>query len=380
MGNAAPDPALQAIEPYLSQHFRTLEWRGDRLALLDQRLLPGQEVYLELFTSEEVAWAIRRLVVRGAPAIGITAAMGLALAARRVEAGSGQELLELLEPKVLELLSTRPTAVNLSWALERCLRAARALRGATSEEIREALLGEAKNIWVEDVLANVAMGEAGAELVPVGARILTHCNAGALATGGYGTALGVVRSAHRRGKGVSVLADETRPFLQGARLTAWELQKDNIPVTVITDNMAGHLMRAGEVDLVIVGADRIASNGDVANKIGTYSLAVLAREHGIPFYVAAPLSSFDPDLASGQDIPIEERDPQEVLVLGDMRLAPLGVSARYPAFDITPARLVTGIVTERGVLSQPLQDSIGRILGEGEAPGPGKPLERRPLG
>lgn len=358
------DPLLESIEPYLSPHFRTFEWRGDRLLLLDQRLLPGREVYLELTNSEQVARAIKELAVRGAPAIGIAAAMGLALAAQSLKARTGRRLLELLEPKALELLSTRPTAVNLRWALERCLGVAKQLREATADEIRKALVSEAKKIWVEDVLANFSMGEAGAQLVPEGARILTHCNAGGLATGGYGTALGVVRSAHRQGKGISVLADETRPFLQGARLTAWELLKDEIPVTVITDNMAGHLMRVGEVDLVIVGADRIASNGDVANKVGTYSLAVLAREHDIPFYVAAPLSTFDPKLASGLDIPIEERDPQEVLVLGEMRLAPEGVSARYPAFDVTPARLITGIVTERGVLAQPLEESIKRTLGE----------------
>ncbi len=356
------DPMLKQIEAYLSPHFRSLEWRENRLVLLDQRLLPGQEVYLELSSSEQVARAIRGLAVRGAPAIGIAAAMGLALAARNLKARTGTQLVELLEPKARELLSTRPTAVNLRWALERCLGAARQLIGATPEEIREALLQEAKKIWVEDVLANFSMGEAGARLVPEKAKILTHCNAGGLATGGYGTALGVVRSAHRQGKAVSVLADETRPFLQGARLTAWELQKDNIPVTVITDNMAGHLMKTKEVDLVIVGADRIARNGDVANKIGTYSLAVLAKEHGIPFYVAAPLSTFDPELAGGQEIPIEERDPQEVLVLGQTRLAPEGVSARYPAFDVTPARLITGIVTETGVLGQPLASSIGRIL------------------
>ncbi len=357
------DPMLKPIEQYLSPHFRTLDWREDCLVLLDQRLLPGREIYMELNSSEQVAQAIKELAVRGAPAIGIAAAMGLALAARSLSAQTGAELLELLEPKAKQLLETRPTAVNLGWALRRCFEAARSLGKATPDEIREALLHEAKKIWVEDVMANFSMGEVGAELVPEGARILTHCNAGALATGGYGTALGVVRSAHRRGKNISVLADETRPFLQGARLTAWELQKDQIPVIVITDNMAGHLMSVGEVDLVIVGADRIARNGDVANKIGTYSLAVLAREHGIPFYVAAPLSTLDLELENGRNIPIEERDPQEVLLLGEMRLAPEGVSARYPAFDITPARLITAIVTERGILQQPLHESIERILG-----------------
>lgn len=353
---------LQTIEPYLSPHFRTIEWRSNRVLMLDQRLLPGQEVYLELTTSEEVASAIRDLAIRGAPAIGIAAAMGLALAARQIEAKMGSELLGKLEPHAQLLLSTRPTAVNLRWALDRCLEVASALRHKSPQEIRELLVEEAHRILVEDVLANVAMGEAGAALVPSGARILTHCNAGALATGGYGTALGVVRSAYRQGKGISVLADETRPFLQGARLTAWELHKDGIPVTIITDNMAGYLMGTGEVDLVIVGADRIASNGDVANKIGTYSIAVLAREHGIPFYVAAPISTFDPSLECGEDMPIEERDPEEVLRWGKVRLAPDGVLARYPAFDVTPARLVSGIITEHGVLSPPLGESIRKLL------------------
>jgi methylthioribose-1-phosphate isomerase len=232
------------------------------------------------------------------------------------------------------------------------------MSGDSPGEIRAALVEEAHRILVEDVLANAAMGEAGAAVVPPSARILTHCNAGALATGGYGTALGVVRSAHRQGKVASVLADETRPFLQGARLTAWELHKDGIPVTLIADNMAGHLMKSGEVSLVVVGADRVAANGDAANKIGTYSLAVLAREHGIPFYVAAPISTFDLTLARGEDIPIEERDPREVLEWGTVRMAPEGVSARYPAFDVTPHSLISGIITERGILSPPLPERI----------------------
>jgi methylthioribose-1-phosphate isomerase len=318
-------------------------------------------VYLELGKPEEVAEAIRNLTIRGAPAIGIAAAMGLALAARCVEAGSGAQLIRDLEPHASLLLGTRPTAVNLRWALERVRARIRTMSGDSPEAIRAALVEESHRILVEDVLANVAMGDAGAELVPQKASILTHCNAGALATGGYGTALGVVRSAHRQGKGVSVLADETRPFLQGARLTAWELHKDGIPVTLITDNMAGHLMKMGEISLVVVGADRIAANGDAANKIGTYSLAVLAREHGIPFYVAAPFSTFDLTLSSGEAIPIEERDPREVLEWGTVRMAPEGVSARYPAFDVTPHHLISGIITERGVLSPPLPEQIRAV-------------------
>ncbi len=348
---------ISSIEPYLSS-FRTIEWRDGRVILLDQRRLPQEEVYLELREPEEVAAAIRGLAIRGAPAIGVAAAMGLALAARQVEASDGSEMAGRLRPYMELFLATRPTAVNLRWAVDRMGRRARELRTEGTAAARRALEEEAVRILVEDVLANVAMGEAGSQVIPPGARILTHCNAGALATGGYGTALGVVRSAHRQGKGISVLADETRPFLQGARLTAWELQKDGIPVTVIADNMAGHFMKKGEVSLVMVGADRIAANGDVANKIGTYSLAILAREHGIPFYVAAPLSSFDPTLSTGEAIPIEERDPRELLECGGLRMAPVGVSARYPAFDITPHSLISGIITERGILRPPYGDRI----------------------
>lgn len=350
------------IRPYLSSKFRTIEWGPNGVVMLDQRLLPAQELYLELTTPEEVGRAIRDLVIRGAPAIGIAAAMGLALAARQERVSTAPELLDRLGHHARVLLSTRPTAVNLRWALKRCLDLAAGSVDEGPDRIREILVREAQKILMEDVMANVAMGEAGASLVPHGARILTHCNAGALATGGYGTALGVVRSAHSQGKVVRVLADETRPFLQGARLTAWELAKDDIPVTVITDNMAGYFMKNRNVDLVIVGADRIASNGDVANKIGTYSLAVLAKEHAIPFYVAAPISTLDPCLRSGDDIPIEERDPEEVLWWAGTRLAPHGVSARYPAFDVTPASLVSAIITEHGVLLPPFEESLSQAL------------------
>lgn len=349
--------------------FRTIEWRGDRVAILDQRLLPTSEVYRELCTPEDVAEAIKCLMIRGAPAIGIAGAMGLALAALGFPGKSTDELLAHLRTKAKMLLSTRPTAVNLAWALKRCLKRATELTCASVGDIQEALISEAQEIFFEDLRANITMGRYGAELVPERARILTHCNAGGLATSGYGTALGVIRWAYRQGKVAMVLADETRPFLQGARLTAWELLKEGIPVTVITDNMAGHFMKMGEVDLIIVGADRIAANGDVANKIGTYSLAVLAKEHGIPFYVAAPLSTFDPATPFGDGIPIEERDPEDVVSVAGTRVAPQGVLARYPAFDVTPAGLISAIITEKGVLRPPLHEAIEHLLGETQMAG-----------
>ncbi len=352
------------VERFLSPAFRTIQWKGDHLVLLDQRRLPKDEVYLELRTPEEVASAIRDLVVRGAPAIGVTAAMGMALAARSARTRGTKEFLESLDKHYHLLMRSRPTAVNLRWALERQRRRIEALAGSDPDEIQAALEEEALRIFEEDVLTNVAIGEHGAQVVPSDACILTHCNAGALATAGYGTALGVVRSAYRQGKVQMVFADETRPFLQGSRLTAWELQKDGIPVTVITDNMAGHFLQRGEITLIIVGADRIAQNGDVANKIGTYSLAVLAKENQVPFYVAAPLSTFDGTLESGDRIPIEERNGEEVLLWEDMRLAPAGVTARYPAFDITPNQLITGIITEKGVIRPPLKERIRKLLVE----------------
>lgn len=339
-----------------------MEWRDGALILLDQRRLPEDEVYLELRGPEEVAHAIRGMAVRGAPAIGVAAAMGIALAAQDITARDGREFLERLKPFADLFVRTRPTAVNLRWALNRVFARVQEMLGEGVHRIRSAILEEAHRIFIDDVLTNVAIGEAGVEVVPDRATILTHCNAGALATAGYGTALGVVRSAHRRGRVLNVIADETRPFLQGARLTAWELQKDGIPVTLITDNMAGYFMRKKEISVVIVGADRIAGNGDVANKIGTYGLAVLSRHHGIPFYVAAPLSTFDPSLVDGDSIPIEERDPDEVLRWGGARLAPAGVQARYPAFDITPQDFVTGIITERGILRPPFSRQISRLL------------------
>lgn len=339
----------------------TLQWRDDCLVLLDQRELPAREVYLELRSVEEVAVAIESLAIRGAPAIGCAAAMGIRLAALGAQAESAALLALALEPAFERLARTRPTAVNLFWALGRMrgeLADAVAAEGSTAESVRSRLSVAAQRILDEDVDTCRAIGAAGLELVPQDARILTHCNAGALATAGYGTALGVVRAAFDAGRGVSVLADETRPFLQGARLTAWELARDGVPVCVITDSMAAHQMQQGEVDLVIVGADRIAANGDVANKIGTYGLAVLAREHAIPFYVAAPISTLDLDTPDGSGIPIEERDRSEMAELGDRLLVPDGVPVRHPAFDVTPNRLVSAIVTEFGVVRAPYTESL----------------------
>ena len=339
---------------------------GDNgVALLDQRQLPHQETWVELDSPEAVATAIRDMVVRGAPAIGVAAGFGMALAARAARELDETGFRERLDAAAGTLVVARPTAVNLAWAVARVRDAVRrALEdGATVAEAAERAAREAIAIKDEDIAANRAMGRHGSMLVPDGARVLTHCNAGALATGGYGTALGVVRAAVEEGKHVAVLADETRPYLQGARLTAWELQKDGIPVTVIADSMAGSLLARGEVDLVVVGADRIARNGDVANKIGTYPLAVLARRHGVPFYVAAPLSTFDPACPSGDLIPIEERPAEEVTHLGGIRLVPEGVSARHPAFDVTPAAFVTAIITEAGIVRAPFVSGIARLLG-----------------
>lgn len=325
-------------------HVTPLRWNGNVLTLLDQRLLPQQEVWIDCSTAGEVAEAIRTMVVRGAPAIGVSAAFGMALAARR-----GDDLAEAA--RILK--ESRPTAVNLAWAVDRMLAAAR--NGID-------LSREAETILREDVAANMQMGRFGAALLGPTATILTHCNAGALATGGYGTALGVIRAAVESGRHIAVFADETRPWLQGSRLTAWELQRDGIDVTLITDNMAGHFFQQGKFDAVIVGADRIAANGDAANKIGTYTVAVLANAHGVPFYVAAPVSTIDPACASGAEIPIEERNSTEVMELLGTRIAPEGVKARHPAFDVTPARLITAIITERGVLHPPFDRAIGELF------------------
>ena len=330
-----------------------LRWTGDRLVLVDQTRLPVEEVERSCATWAEVADCIRSLVVRGAPAIGVAAAFGVALAARQSGAREYEGLLADLEEAIKGLGATRPTAVNLFWALERMRRLILAGRGRPLDEIRAGLLAEAQAILDEDLAANRAMGAHGAALVPAGARILTHCNAGALATAGYGTAVGVIRAAHAQGKVALVWVDETRPVLQGSRLTAWEMVKEGIPHRLISDVAAASVMQSGQVDLVVTGADRIAANGDTANKIGTYGVAVLARHHGIPFYVAAPFSTIDPAIASGASIVIEERDPAEVRSLGGRQTAPAESPVFNPAFDVTPAELIAAIITERGVYRPP---------------------------
>ena len=338
----------------------TIEWKDDVIVMIDQRKLPASEVYVTCKTAKEVAKAITTMVIRGAPAIGVAAAMGIALGMRRSSATGTKQFTTEFQ-KICDLMAgTRPTAVNLFWAIERMKRtfAAAAQGGGSVTEIAQRLEAEARAIHDEDVGSCKAMGAHGASLVPDSAKILTHCNAGALATAGYGTALGVIRAASEQGKKIAVLADETRPFLQGARLTAWELVKDGIDTTVITDNMAGAMMRLGNVDLVVVGADRIAANGDVANKIGTYMVAVLARQHGIPFYVAAPLSTVDLNCPTGDEIPIEERDTREITHMQEIQLAPTGIDVSNYAFDVTPNEFVTAIITEKGVARAPYTESL----------------------
>jgi methylthioribose-1-phosphate isomerase len=346
---------------------KTVEWTKDGVRMLDQRLLPTEETYLMLRSYDEVAEAIRKMVVRGAPAIGISAAMGIALGANQSVGTSVADLEDDLGYICQVMGQTRPTAVNLFWAIERMRSAFEdaKLQSQDVEKIKGILVDEALKIFAEDITANRALGKFGAELIPDGATVLTHCNAGALATAGdYGTALGVVRGARDAGKRVAVIADETRPFLQGLRLTAWELAKDDIPVTVITDNMAGHVMKSGKVDAVVVGADRIAANGDTANKIGTYMVAVLAREHGIPFYVAAPLTTLDLSLASGEQIPIEERDSKEVTHIKEHQLGPDGVAVHNPAFDVTPNHFIAAIITDQGVARAPYVESLKGLTEE----------------
>ncbi|MCW5622944.1 MAG: S-methyl-5-thioribose-1-phosphate isomerase, partial [Burkholderiales bacterium] len=344
-----------------SSRVATLRWDDQRLLLIDQRVLPLEERYVACSSADEVAAAIRNMVVRGAPAIGCAAAYGVALEAMRLATQGQSTFLADLRDAFTRLAHSRPTAVNLAWALERMQRCLQGLIGCPPMDIAQALLNEAHAITEEDVSANRRLGERGAALISDGARILTHCNAGALATAGHGTALGVIRSAVQAGKRVQVFADETRPFLQGARLTAWELSRDGIDVTLIADSAAGHLMSRGEVDVVIVGADRVVANGDTANKIGTYGLAVLAQRHAIPFYVACPLSTIDLALASGDRIPIEERAADEVTGFRDQRWAPPEVAVRNPAFDVTPASLISALITERGVV-QPVNETEIRRL------------------
>ena len=342
----------------------TIDLQDDVIVMVDQRKLPAQEVYVRCRTAPEVAKAIRTMVIRGAPAIGVAAAYGLAMGMKRSTAkGTRQFAVEF--QKICDLMAaTRPTAVNLFWAIDRMKRAFAdgAQSGESPDEIVARLGREAKAIHDEDVANCRTMGGHGADVVKDGARVLTHCNAGALATAGYGSALGVIRAAVEQGKKIAVFADETRPFMQGARLTAWELVRDGINTTVITESMAGPLMRDGEIDIAIVGADRIAANGDTANKIGTYTVAVLAHEHKIPFYVAAPISTIDLATADGQHIPIEERDQREVTHFGTARVTPEGAHTRNPAFDVTPHRYITGIITERGILRPPYTDSLKQAL------------------
>jgi methylthioribose-1-phosphate isomerase len=338
---------------------KPIEWHDTGIKILDQTRLPAEVVFLDLMDYAEVATAIKQMRVRGAPAIGVAAAYGLALGAQAIEAGSTEEFLSKLSTVSYELASTRPTAVNLFWALERMNRAA--AEASAIPGIKAALVEEAKRIERESEEADRRIGQFGADLIDYGFTILTHCNAGALATAGYGTALGVIKTAHEQGKRIQVFADETRPLLQGARLTAWELVEAQIPVTLITDSMAGYFMSQGKIDCVVVGADRIAANGDVANKIGTYSVAVLAKENSIPFYVAAPTSTIDISLKSGAEIPIEERSSGEVTTLGGIQIAPHGVGVANPAFDITPHRYISAIITEQGILREPYSECLFQL-------------------
>lgn len=340
---------------------KTVEWTSEGVRMIDQRLLPNEEKYLMLRSWDEVADAIRKMVVRGAPAIGVSAAMGLALGASQSVGMSIADLADDFDYMCRVMSETRPTAVNLFWAIER-MRTTFQKESAINKDtdkVKARLVEEAQAIFKEDIESNRAIGRFGADLIADGDTVLTHCNAGALATAGdYGTALGVIRGARDAGKRVAVIADETRPFLQGLRLTAWELAKDDIPVTVITDNMAGHVMKTGKVDAVVVGADRIAANGDAANKIGTYMVAVLANRHGIPFYVAAPISTLDLSLKTGDEIPIEERDGREVTHIREHQLAPDGTSVQNPAFDVTPNELIAAIITDKGVARAPYEASL----------------------
>ena len=341
---------------------RTLEWKKGKLFLLDQTKLPLREVYVACASLREVAAAIRTMIVRGAPAIGVAAAFGLVLGAKKIQTHAYPAFRKEIDRMGDLLIATRPTAVNLLWAVERCKEVVRQNPGEQVERIQGLLEREAGRILDEDIEANRAMGRQGQILIPDGAAILTHCNAGALATAGYGTALGVIRAASEAGKNIHVFVDETRPFLQGARLTAWELLKEKIPCTLITDNAAGSLMARGKIDLAITGADRIAANGDAANKIGTFSLAVLCRAHRLPFYVAAPLSTIDLETKTGVEIPIEEREPDEVTFAGGKRIAPRGVRVLNPAFDVTPHRYIHAIITEKGIVHKPFVRNLKKVF------------------
>jgi len=356
---------VQAIKPII--------WDGEILQLLDQRMLPEEEIYIQCRSVSDVVGSIKDMVVRGAPAIGVAAAFAMVLAARQITcADAGEEaapvssdgLLEHLEEAAAYLKESRPTAVNLSWGVDRMLGLTRRLRDASPDKILKEMNIEAENIFREDIDCNKKIGDWGAQLIRNGSTVLTHCNAGALATAGYGTALGVVRSAFFGGKKIAVFANETRPFLQGARLTAWELQKEGIPVTLIVDGAAGYFISSGAVDCIVVGADRIAENGDTANKIGTYMLAVLARENSIPFYVAAPSSTIDISVSSGEDIVVEERSADEVTAVRGTSLAPAGIEVKNPSFDITPSRLITALITEHGITFFPTREKIRQLVRE----------------
>jgi methylthioribose-1-phosphate isomerase len=352
------------MEEHYEHMVETIQWTPEGVVMIDQTRLPLEEKYVVCKTYEEVATAIRDMIIRGAPAIGVAAAMGVAIG---VANASPQNLDAQVESICETLAKTRPTAVNLFWAIDRMRKLYASLRGRPIEEIRARLAEEAQAVYREDIAINRAMGRNGAPLVPDGKIVLTHCNAGALATAGYGTALGVIRAAVEAGKKIGVYADETRPFLQGARLTVWELDRDGIPATLITDNMAGHFLKSGRIGCVVVGADRIAANGDVANKIGTYSVAVLAKENGVPFYVAAPISTLDLTLPSGDAIPIEQRAAVEVTHVFGHAVAPAGIAVENPAFDVTPARYVSAIITERGVARAPYQESLAALAAEKES-------------
>ncbi len=343
--------------------FKTIEWKGDRVRLLDQRRLPGVVRYLECRDPSSLAKAIQSMAIRGAPAIGVAAAMGIALAAQKLRARNLEAFHRSLKKVCGQMRQTRPTAVNLFWAIDRMERLLDQSRLLGLEDIKVKLEKEALQIYKEDFEINRKIGENGKKLIRDGDGVLTHCNAGGLATAGFGTALGVIRAAWKVGKRFHVFVDETRPLLQGSRLTAWELSQERIPVTVLTDNMAGWVMRQGKVNLVIVGADRVARNGDTANKIGTYGLAILAKYHGVPFYVAAPTSTLDLSLPSGEKIPIEERVAEEVTHLSGKRIAPKGVDAYNPAFDVTPHSLIHGIITEKGIARKPFERELRRIKG-----------------
>ena len=341
---------------------KTIEWKDNQVVMIDQRKLPVKESYVICKDYRAVIRAIKNLVIRGAPAIGVAAAMGVALGALKIRAKRRDRFQAMFDHICHEMVAARPTAANLAWAVERMKRVAYEMAEKGPEQVKVRLVEEAEKILQEDIAINRAMGRHGRRLLKDGNRVLTHCNAGALATGGYGTALGVVRAAVKAGKRIEVLADETRPFLQGARLTAWEMKASGIPVTVITDNSAGYFMQNGKVDAVIVGADRIAANGDVANKIGTYMVAVLAKTRKIPFYVAAPMSTIDISIKTGREIPIEQRDEKEVTHLQGRRSVPDGVGAENPAFDVTPHRYVSAIVTEKGVITPPFKAKIRRLF------------------